>query len=167
MCRHSECHSCSRAPRHRRTENSTHQPPPGTRKGGPQAYSRDPPSLGVRQILLVVAVPVGLQPLRRDPSVSASASRDAGLPRISAFYGVIIYMYWNERDHPVAHFHAYHAGRRAIRITGWEGPGWQPGAEGTSVRPGMGRTPSGGDPGRLGASQEERASAPYPTAAVG
>ena len=33
--------------------------------------------------------------------------------RISAFYGVVIYMYWNERDHPVAHFHAYHAGRRA------------------------------------------------------
>lgn len=25
----------------------------------------------------------------------------------------MIYMYWNERDHPVAHFHAYHAGRRA------------------------------------------------------
>jgi hypothetical protein len=23
-------------------------------------------------------------------------------------------MYWNEKDHPVAHFHAYHAGRRAI-----------------------------------------------------
>ena len=35
------------------------------------------------------------------------------VPRISAFYGVVIYMYWNERDHPVAHFHAYHAGRRA------------------------------------------------------
>jgi hypothetical protein len=34
-------------------------------------------------------------------------------PRISAFYGVVIYMYWNEKDHPVAHFHAYHAGRRA------------------------------------------------------
>ena len=34
-------------------------------------------------------------------------------PRVSAFYGVVIYMYWNERDHPVAHFHAYHAGRRA------------------------------------------------------
>ena len=29
-----------------------------------------------------------------------------------AFYGVVIYMYWSERDHPVAHFHAYHAGRR-------------------------------------------------------
>jgi hypothetical protein len=24
------------------------------------------------------------------------------MPRISAFYGVVIYMYWNERDHPVA-----------------------------------------------------------------
>ncbi|HXL89925.1 MAG TPA: DUF4160 domain-containing protein [Streptosporangiaceae bacterium] len=35
------------------------------------------------------------------------------MPRISAFYGVVIYMYWNERDHPVAHFHAYHAGQRA------------------------------------------------------
>ena len=35
------------------------------------------------------------------------------VPRISAFYGVVIYMYWNERDHPVIHFHAYHAGRRA------------------------------------------------------
>jgi hypothetical protein len=35
------------------------------------------------------------------------------MPRISAFYGVVIYMYWNERDHPVPHFHAYHAGRRA------------------------------------------------------
>jgi Domain of unknown function (DUF4160) len=35
------------------------------------------------------------------------------VPRVSAFYGVVIHMYWNERDHPVAHFHAYHAGRRA------------------------------------------------------
>jgi uncharacterized protein DUF4160 len=35
------------------------------------------------------------------------------MPRISAFYGVVIYMYWNEKDHPVAHFHAYHAGQRA------------------------------------------------------
>jgi hypothetical protein len=34
------------------------------------------------------------------------------MPRVSAFYGVVIYRYWNERDHPVAHFHAYHAGRR-------------------------------------------------------
>src|SRR5580700_11527220 len=35
------------------------------------------------------------------------------MPRVSAFYGVVIYMYWNERDHPLAHFHAYHSGRRA------------------------------------------------------
>jgi Domain of unknown function (DUF4160) len=28
------------------------------------------------------------------------------MPRISAFFGVVIYMYWNERDHPVPHFHA-------------------------------------------------------------
>jgi hypothetical protein len=35
------------------------------------------------------------------------------MPRVSAFYGVVIYMYCNERDHPVAHFHACHAGRRA------------------------------------------------------
>lgn len=35
------------------------------------------------------------------------------MPRVCAFYGVVIYMYWNEGDHPVAHFHAYHAGRRA------------------------------------------------------
>jgi Domain of unknown function (DUF4160) len=35
------------------------------------------------------------------------------MPRISAFYGVVIYMYWNEKDHPVVHFHAYHADRRA------------------------------------------------------
>ena len=35
------------------------------------------------------------------------------MPRVSTFYGVVIYMYWNERDHPVAHFHAFHAGRRA------------------------------------------------------
>lgn len=35
------------------------------------------------------------------------------MPRISAFYGVVIYMYWNERDHPVPHFHVYHADRRA------------------------------------------------------
>ncbi len=35
------------------------------------------------------------------------------MPRISAFYGVVIYMYWNERDHPLVHFHSYDAGRRA------------------------------------------------------
>ena len=38
------------------------------------------------------------------------------MPRISAFYGVVIYMYRNERDHPVAHFHAYHAGRCGLGL---------------------------------------------------
>ncbi len=28
------------------------------------------------------------------------------MPRISYFYGIKIAMYWNERDHPVPHFHA-------------------------------------------------------------
>ncbi len=35
------------------------------------------------------------------------------MPRISQFHGVSIYMYWNEGDHAVPHFHAHHAGRRA------------------------------------------------------
>ncbi|MFY9615823.1 MAG: DUF4160 domain-containing protein [Candidatus Dormiibacterota bacterium] len=35
------------------------------------------------------------------------------MPRISAFYGISIYMYWNEGDHQVPHFHAHHGGRRA------------------------------------------------------
>ena len=42
------------------------------------------------------------------------------MPRISAFYGVVVYMYWNEKDHPVAHFHAYHAGQRASVSAGGE-----------------------------------------------
>jgi hypothetical protein len=33
------------------------------------------------------------------------------VPRISAFYGIIITMYW--RDHPPAHFHAAYGGRIA------------------------------------------------------
>jgi hypothetical protein len=35
------------------------------------------------------------------------------MPRISSFYGIAIYMYWNEADHLTAHFHAHHAGYRA------------------------------------------------------
>jgi Domain of unknown function (DUF4160) len=51
-----------------------------------------------------------------DPAATAITRQTGQLPpgrtrpRISAFYGVVIYMYRNERDHPVAHFHA---GRRA------------------------------------------------------
>ena len=35
------------------------------------------------------------------------------VPTISYFYGIVIRMYWNERDHPVPHFHAEYAGRHA------------------------------------------------------
>jgi hypothetical protein len=35
------------------------------------------------------------------------------VPRLSAFYGIVIFMHWNEASHFVAHFHAHHAGRRA------------------------------------------------------
>lgn len=35
------------------------------------------------------------------------------MPRVSFFYGIAIYMYWNEHDHPVPHFHAIQAEREA------------------------------------------------------
>jgi Domain of unknown function (DUF4160) len=35
------------------------------------------------------------------------------MPRISSFYGIAIYMYWNEADHSAAHVHAHRAGQRA------------------------------------------------------
>lgn len=35
------------------------------------------------------------------------------MPRISAFHGIAIYMYWNEGDHPVPHFHAHKGSERA------------------------------------------------------
>lgn len=35
------------------------------------------------------------------------------MPRISAFYGIVITMYWREQHHPVAHFHAEYSGHQA------------------------------------------------------
>ena len=35
------------------------------------------------------------------------------MPRISFFYGITIRMYWDERDHPIPHFHAEYASNRA------------------------------------------------------
>jgi Domain of unknown function (DUF4160) len=72
--------------------------------------------LALREVLLVVVMSAGADGprLQIDSSVVVPAPRyRRSMPRISTFYGVVIYMYWNERDHPVAHFHAYHAGRRA------------------------------------------------------
>ncbi len=41
------------------------------------------------------------------------------MPRISSFYGIVISMYWRERDHPIPHFHAEYAGERAsITVNG-------------------------------------------------
>jgi hypothetical protein len=38
---------------------------------------------------------------------------DTTLPRISAFYGITIWMYWSEGQHARPHFHARYAGRAA------------------------------------------------------
>ncbi len=35
------------------------------------------------------------------------------MPRISAFYGIAIYMYWSEGHHARPHFHARYAGEAA------------------------------------------------------
>jgi Domain of unknown function (DUF4160) len=35
------------------------------------------------------------------------------VPRISFFYGIAIYMYWNEGPHAQPHFHARYAGQVA------------------------------------------------------
>jgi hypothetical protein len=35
------------------------------------------------------------------------------VPRISFFFGITIAMFWNERDHPIPHFHAEYAGSDA------------------------------------------------------
>jgi hypothetical protein len=35
------------------------------------------------------------------------------VPRISSFYGIAIYMHWNESHHARPHFHARYAGQAA------------------------------------------------------
>jgi hypothetical protein len=35
------------------------------------------------------------------------------MPRISSFYGIAIWMYWNEGAHATPHFHARYAGETA------------------------------------------------------
>jgi Domain of unknown function (DUF4160) len=41
------------------------------------------------------------------------------MPQISFFYGIVIRMYWNERDHPIPHFHAeYGAERASLAVDG-------------------------------------------------
>jgi Domain of unknown function (DUF4160) len=41
------------------------------------------------------------------------------MPRISSFYGITIWMYWNEGRHARPHFHARYAGQAAsVDFTG-------------------------------------------------
>jgi len=50
------------------------------------------------------------------------------MPRISSFYGIAIYMYWNEADHSVTHVHAHRAGQRASISVDRGAIGWCSGA---------------------------------------
>jgi len=60
------------------------------------------------------AVELGKQSAANDSSCEWRPARLlSGHAACQRVLRVVIYMYWNERDHPVAHFHAYHAGRRA------------------------------------------------------
>jgi hypothetical protein len=49
------------------------------------------------------------------------------VPRISFFYGIAIYMYWNEGSHARPHFHARYSGHAAsIDLDGRLIAGWLP-----------------------------------------
>jgi len=61
------------------------------------------------------------------------------MPRVSAFYGILIFMYWNEGDHPVAHFHAHYAGQRASISLDGSVLCWAPGGPGSWLRSRMGK----------------------------
>ena len=65
------------------------------------------------------------------------------MPRVSAFYGVVIYMYWNERDHPVAHFHAYQFREAGLGLGERGGARRQPRSPRSAVRPGIGEDTGG------------------------
>jgi Domain of unknown function (DUF4160) len=52
--------------------------------------------------------------MRRELQTSCSCtSGESDVPRISAFYGIVIWMYWNEGIHARPHFHARYAGQVA------------------------------------------------------
>jgi hypothetical protein len=50
---------------------------------------------------------------RADRAVGEAHAYGERVPRISAFYGISIYMYWNEAHHAVPHFHARYAAQAA------------------------------------------------------
>lgn len=45
--------------------------------------------------------------------MSLLAATIGGVPQISRFYGISIWMYWNEGSHQTAHVHARYGGRWA------------------------------------------------------
>jgi hypothetical protein len=49
----------------------------------------------------------------RVTSPGRSGSYGEAVPRISFFYGISVYMYWNEAHHARPHFHARYAGQAA------------------------------------------------------
>jgi uncharacterized protein DUF4160 len=50
---------------------------------------------------------------KRDGGYRLTVSYGEPVPRISFFYGISIYMYWNEAHHAQPHFHARCAGQAA------------------------------------------------------
>jgi uncharacterized protein DUF4160 len=51
---------------------------------------------------------------RPGPGIVRAVVHDGAVPRISAFYGIVIEMYFG--DHPPPHFHALYAGQEALIV---------------------------------------------------
>ncbi len=62
------------------------------------------------------------------------------MPRISFFYGIVIRMYWNERDHPVPHFHAEYGDQSASLALGGHSARRAPAPQSVADDPPMGAT---------------------------
>ena len=81
--------------------------------------------------------------------MSDTAAMIGSVPRISAFYGILITMYW--LDHPPPHFHAAYAGHVAqIEIESFTVTGRVVASTRVAVGGGMGRIASGRVAGELG-----------------
>lgn len=44
--------------------------------------------------------------MSEEPSIGGCRDTRGSVPRVSAFFGIVIYMYWEEADHHRPHFHA-------------------------------------------------------------
>ncbi len=86
-----------------------------------------------------------------------TVERAGVVPRISFFYGITIAMFWNERDHPVPHFHAEYGGSDASLELDGNVIVWFALEPSAAARPGMGRAASRRTAGELGARTPTRA----------